>query len=184
MSYNKYKPHVLIYPEDDANREIANGCLFAPRLKPSALTAIQIMPPAGGWMKVVEKLETSEEQAMNRYPGRILVLLIDFDGRISRLDRIRQKVSESLRERVFVLGVLSEPEKLRSMVGGGSYEKIGYTLVEECPDSLSDLWNHPLLRHNRDEVRRLMARVNRLLFDCWVLRHIWAMMKMPCKQPN
>ncbi len=25
MSVNKYKPHVLILPEDDADRQIANG---------------------------------------------------------------------------------------------------------------------------------------------------------------
>jgi hypothetical protein len=41
---------------------------------------------------------------------------------------------------------------------------IGYALVEECPDSLSELWDHPLLEHNRDEARRLMARVNSFLF--------------------
>lgn len=28
MSTNKFQPHVLIFPEDDANRQIANGFLL------------------------------------------------------------------------------------------------------------------------------------------------------------
>lgn len=28
MSVNKYKPHVLVLPEDDANRQLANGFLL------------------------------------------------------------------------------------------------------------------------------------------------------------
>lgn len=30
---NKYRPHVLVLPEDDANRQIANGFLLAPALR-------------------------------------------------------------------------------------------------------------------------------------------------------
>ena len=44
MSVNVYKPHVLVLPEDDANREIANGFLLAPSLK---LRNIQVLPCAG-----------------------------------------------------------------------------------------------------------------------------------------
>jgi hypothetical protein len=28
MSVNKYHPHVLVLPEDDANRQLANGFLL------------------------------------------------------------------------------------------------------------------------------------------------------------
>jgi hypothetical protein len=30
MSANKYKPHVVVLPEDDANRQLANGFLTHP----------------------------------------------------------------------------------------------------------------------------------------------------------
>ena len=32
MSVNVYKPHVLVLPEDDADRQIANGFLLDPSL--------------------------------------------------------------------------------------------------------------------------------------------------------
>lgn len=48
---NKYKPHVLVLPEDDANRQIANGFLLNSNLNRNA---IQILPIAGGWLKVVD----------------------------------------------------------------------------------------------------------------------------------
>ena len=32
MSVNKYLPHVLVLPEDDANRQLANGFLLDPNL--------------------------------------------------------------------------------------------------------------------------------------------------------
>ena len=38
---NRYKPHVLVVPEDDANRQLANGFLQNPALN---LRAIQVLP--------------------------------------------------------------------------------------------------------------------------------------------
>lgn len=55
MRINKYKPHILVLPEDDANRQIANGFLLEKTLNQSA---IQVLPPAGGWKKVVEEFKT------------------------------------------------------------------------------------------------------------------------------
>ncbi len=49
MSPNKYAPHVLVLPEDDANNDIANGFLRHDALD---LRAIQVLPCAGGWGKV------------------------------------------------------------------------------------------------------------------------------------
>lgn len=45
MSVNFYKPHVLVLPEDDANRQIAIGFLLDPGLKQRN---IQILTPSGG----------------------------------------------------------------------------------------------------------------------------------------
>ena len=48
MSVNKYLPHLLILPEDDANRELANGFVLNHAVNSRA---VQILPPAGGWKK-------------------------------------------------------------------------------------------------------------------------------------
>jgi hypothetical protein len=37
MRINKYKPHILVLPEDDANRQIANGFILEPTLNQSAI---------------------------------------------------------------------------------------------------------------------------------------------------
>jgi hypothetical protein len=55
MSVNRYKPHIFVLPEDDANREIAVGFL----LHPSILNPrqVQVMPNAGGWPNALDKLQ-------------------------------------------------------------------------------------------------------------------------------
>lgn len=51
MRLNKYRPHLLVLPEDDANRQIANGFILHPNVNSRA---IQVLPPSGGWRKVLE----------------------------------------------------------------------------------------------------------------------------------
>ena len=67
MSVNVYKPHVLVLPEDDANREIANGFLLAPSLK---LRNIQVLPCAGGWGKVLACFLDDHVSGLRKFPGR------------------------------------------------------------------------------------------------------------------
>ncbi|MGS0743548.1 hypothetical protein ACVBEF_17245, partial [Glaciimonas sp. GG7] len=50
---NKFLPHLLILPEDDANRELANGFLLDDRVLERN---IQVLKPAGGWKKAVENI--------------------------------------------------------------------------------------------------------------------------------
>ena len=45
MSVNVYKPHLLVLPEDGANRQMANGFLFDDRVIPRN---IQVLQEAGG----------------------------------------------------------------------------------------------------------------------------------------
>ena len=45
MSVNKYRPHVYVLSEDDANRQIANGFLLHPDL---LARNIQALPEVGG----------------------------------------------------------------------------------------------------------------------------------------
>src|SRR6266478_2823150 len=100
MSVNKYHPHVLVLPEDGANRQLANGFLLDQRL---STWKIQVLEEAGGWTQVLEHFLSDHVMAMDRYPGRFMVLLIDFDGREERLQDAKQKIPGRLTDRVFIL---------------------------------------------------------------------------------
>lgn len=73
---NKYQPHVIVLPEDDANRQIGNGFLQVPSLQPRR---IQILPEAGGWTAIRDSFVREHNKAMAGYPQRRMILLVDFD---------------------------------------------------------------------------------------------------------
>ena len=161
MSVNVYKPHVLVVPEDDADRDIANGFLLDPSLKPRN---IQVLPHVGGWVKVLGSFLEDHVAGLRRYPSRYLVLLIDFDDHIDeRTAKFKESIPHDLVDRVFLLGTSSEPEPLRKQCGD-SLENIGKALAAECRGDEAALWSHPLLAHNTAERARLNAKVKQILF--------------------
>jgi len=160
MSVNKYQPHVLVLPEDDANRQLANGFLLDPFL---SIRKIQVLEEVGGWGEVLERFRSDHIGGLNRYPNRYIVLLIDFDTRQDRLTVARNSVPAHLSERVFILGVWSEPEALRQ-AGLGTYENIGLKMARDCREETDMTWGHDLLRHNASELGRLRERVVPILF--------------------
>ncbi len=159
MSVNKYLPHVYVLPEDDANRQLANGFQLDQYL---ATRKMQVLEEAGGWEEVLRRFQVDHVPEMTRYPSRFMVLLIDFDGRPDRLDRVRATIPDSLKERVFVLGAQKEPEELRGSLG--SYEDIGLAMARDCRDNTEEIWAHPLLRHNAGELERLRNLIRPILF--------------------
>lgn len=161
MSVNNFKPHVLVIPEDAANREIANGFVLDSRVQ---TTKIQIMSESGGWMKVLDTFIEQQINLMQKFNERRVVLLIDFDDHID--DRRKQfcdKIPANLSDRVFVIGVSSEPEKLKAACNK-KFEPIGEELSKECAESTQQLWAHQLLRHNAVELVRLNKDVKPFLF--------------------
>ncbi|NER94023.1 MAG: hypothetical protein F6J86_09315 [Symploca sp. SIO1B1] len=70
-----------------------------------------------------------------------------------------------LQKRVFVLGVLSEPEKLKTALNQMTYEEIGKALANDCYYNTSELWGHELLKHNKPELARMIDSVKPFLFD-------------------
>jgi hypothetical protein len=156
---NRYKPHVLVLPEDDANRQLVNGFL----LHPSLSAQIQVLEEVGGWLKVLDCFEKDHVRAMVTYPNRTMVLLIDFDGQQDRLDRAKAVIPDNLKDRVFVLGVWTEPEALKAILG--SYEKIGRAMAEDCHEETVTTWGHEPLRHNAGEMERLRQQVRPILFQ-------------------
>ena len=129
MSADKHQPHVLVLPEDDANRQLANGFLLDQSV---SIRRIHVLPVAGGWRKVLNSFESEHVREMDRYSKRFMVLLIDFDGHEDRLAYAKSVVPVRLIDRVVVLGVLTEPEDLKK-AGFGSYETIGMALAKDLP---------------------------------------------------
>ena len=159
---NKYKSHILILPEDDANREIANGFILNENLDSRS---IQILPSAGGWKRVIENFADNHISIMRQFTNRMIVLVIDFDNEYeNRFNYVKDQIPSYLRDRVFVLGTQSEPEKLKRAVGK-NFEDIGATLAKDCSDNTNILWNHDLLKHNKTEVDRMVLKVKPYLFQ-------------------
>lgn len=153
---NKYQPHVFVLPEDDANRKLANGFLLGPSLLSQRIKVLEV---AGGWTQVLEQFRSKEIRKMERYVNRFMVLLIDFDGQEDRLIQAKAVIPTHLANRVFVLGVWTEPEDLKHRL-----EEIGTALAKDCCDGTSQAWDHELLKHNAAEVARLRELVRPILF--------------------
>ena len=160
MSVNKHQPHVLVLPEDDANRQLAYGF----RLDHYLLDwKIQVLEEAGGWTNVLKRFKKDLIVGMNRYSGRFVVLLIDFDNHVERLSDAKAQIPAHLIERVFILGALSQPEGLRQ-ANLGSYEDIGLAMAKDCREGTDGIWGHELLQHNASELARLRERIRPILF--------------------
>ncbi|NQU19985.1 MAG: hypothetical protein HQ567_01785 [Candidatus Nealsonbacteria bacterium] len=160
MSANKYAPHVLVLSEDNANVEITNGFKLHAALD---ARAIQVLPCAGGWAKVRDTFLSNHVIAMKRYAKRYMILLVDFDRDSARFDEMTKDIPKDLAERVFVIGVWSEPEELRR-ADLGSKEDVGGKLASECYDGTRDVWNHDLLSHNANELTRMTTLLRPILF--------------------
>jgi hypothetical protein len=155
---NKYQPHIHVLA--DANRQIANGFLLAPNLNNRA---VKVLPLPGGWKKTVEEFTKKYASEMRQLPQRMMVLLIDSDDNENRLSYVKKYIPEELKARVFVLGVLSEPENLRRDIKK-SYEEIGEALAKDCSDNTNELWEHNLLKHNKAKLDRMASSVKPFLF--------------------
>lgn len=160
MSINKHKPHLLVLPEDDANRQIINGFINHVSLNERA---IQILPIADGWKKVVDKFTNDHVQTIRNFPQRMIVLVIDFDECEDRLSYVESHIPEDIKNRVFVLGVQSNPENLKRDIQK-NFEDIGETLATDCSENKNELWGHNLLKHNKTELERMISSVKPFLF--------------------
>ncbi len=160
MTVNKYKPHILVLPEDDANRQIANGFVNNHNINE---LAIQILPNAGGWEKTVDQFTNNYVHRMRKFPDRMMVVLIDLDKGKSRLTDVQEDIPDDLKERVFVIGTRYKPEILKSFTRM-SFEKIGETLAQDCANNTNNLWRHEELKHNETELERMRSQVKSFLF--------------------
>jgi hypothetical protein len=160
MSVNNHRPHVFVLPEDDANRQLANGF----HLEVGGTRQMQVLPEVRGWPHVLDVFESVHVAGLRRFPERFIVLLIDFDEDTNRLARFQRRIPEDVAGRVFVLGTWSAPERLTARLGNQSCETVGRVLADECRTGRRDTWTHMLLRHNAAELVRLEERVCAILF--------------------
>lgn len=165
MSINKLRPHIWVLPEDDANRQIATEFL----LRVESNQQARVLEPAGGWGKVLDEFKSMHAVKMEKYKERLLVLLIDSDDDVHRIENskaeIRKNLADrvSIADRVFIIGALDEPEDLKRS-GLGSFEDIGSKMAQDCRDNTNTLWGHELLQHNSAELARLRQHVRPILF--------------------
>lgn len=159
MSVNRNRPHVYVLPEDDANRIVANGFyveIDSPR-------QVQILPVAGGWHRVLTVFTDGYAATMRANAHTHMVLLIDYDNSPTRLADVYATIAADVRDRVFVVGSLDNPEALKAALGE-SLEQIGRTMAQDCRDGSTHAFGHEHLRHNDPELVRLRASVCSWLF--------------------
>jgi hypothetical protein len=150
MSVNKYKPHIFVLPEDEANSDLANGFLL--NIEGIQWKQMQVLPLAGGWLNVLNLFKSDHVEEMHRFSQRFMILLFDFDGQVEHKLQLAKTdfIPSDLADRVFILGALSEPEELKPHLG--SYETIGSKLAKDCREETDTTWGHPLLQHNASEL--------------------------------
>jgi hypothetical protein len=161
MSVNKYRDHLRVIPEDDANRQIVVGFMTHPSVSE---TVVGIESPAGGWPNVLESFSEVFVSYARNYPKSHIALLIDFDQVMGRRAYFEERIPDDVKHRVFVIGSWNEAEDLKRELGM-TLEAIGEKLAQECAEGQLRLWNHTLLDHNREELNRMITTIKRFLFQ-------------------
>ncbi|MCX6380529.1 MAG: hypothetical protein NT023_13820, partial [Armatimonadetes bacterium] len=161
MSANEYRSHIVVIPEDAANLALLNGFLLEPSLNQRNIEREIV---AGGWTKVGQEFEGEHINDMRRYPKRYMVLLVDFDKAKNRLDVMQKSIPDDLKERVFVLGVWSNPEWTQSELKI-KLEDIGKRLAEDCKNRTWEFWKDDSFKHNLEEIARMGDTIRAILFS-------------------
>lgn len=158
---SQYPPHVYVIPEDDRDRQIADGFVLHDQVDDRR---IRIVPPAGGWRNVLQTFVDEYVTLLSANPNDHVVMLIDFDGNYdSRLAEFGQRIPEALKARVFVIGPEQTPEKLKKDMSK-SYEEIGLALAHDCYAGTEIAWGHEQIKHNDPDRQRLLETVKPFLF--------------------
>lgn len=158
MAVNRYRPHLLVLPEDDATRSLAVG------FSDMANGQMQVLQPARGWPHVLETFEQQYVAYLTQYGDAHIVLLIDFDDDYpNRLADFQRRIPSAVASRVYVLGAMTEAETLKGAVGK-KFGPLGMALAQECKSATLMLWNCTQLQHNASERARLANQVQSFLF--------------------
>ncbi len=157
MSANNYRPHLLVLPEDDANRQMLVGFR---NYRAVNSRQMPIQNVAKGWRKALTAVLEDHVRMMRTYPNRHVLLVIDFDNQVARREDILSQMPADLRDR---FGCSDEPERLFAALGTRP-ESIGEMLATDCNQDTSFTWGHEMLTHNASELERLRVNVKPFLF--------------------
>jgi hypothetical protein len=158
---NRYAPHVYVIPEDDCDRQLADGFVLHDQVN---VARIQVMPPAGGWQAVLMTFRGEYIRRLREDVQGHVVMLIDFDGHyIDRRAEFERAIPGDLKPRVFVIGAKLTPEHLKKELGR-NFENIGTSLAEDCYAGIETIWSNEQLKHNDADRQRLVATVKPILF--------------------
>jgi hypothetical protein len=160
MSANNHRPHLLVLPEDDANRQILAGFRNYHAVN---FRQMPIQNVARGWLNARDAILEEYVPTMRTYPNRHVLLVIDFDNHPARRDEIVAEIPHDLQERFFVIGSLDEPERLFAALSTRP-EALGERLAADCDHGTRTTWSHEMLSHNTEEIQRLTLKVKPFLF--------------------
>ena len=159
MALNRERPHLLVLPEDDATRSIANSFVDA------CTGQMQVLNAERGWSHVLETFKSDHIAQLRKYQHRHLLLLIDFDDdHPARLVHFQNAIPPDVGDRVYVLGALTEAETLKREAGK-KFGPLGQALAQGCYEDDYSLWQLGQLQHNANELQRLKNNVKPFLFD-------------------
>jgi hypothetical protein len=135
MASNKFRWHLRIFVEDDANRQIVNGFLesFFQRNIPRC---IRVLQSSRGWDST---LKAAKQDCAEGGSCRRVLAVIDFDGDANRIRTATVKGQANF----YVVGCREEPEKLRQLLQRpGHFSTLGNSLAREYCDNNTSLWPH------------------------------------------
>ena len=151
---NKYAPHVYVIPEDDRDRQLADGFVLHHQVKDAR---IQVVPPAGGWSKVLETFRDEYIPKLRDYPASHVIMLIDFDDLVEgRTALFNKDIPAEFKARVFVLGSSDEPETLKKALKIG-FEEIGKRLADDCAAGTTKSWPSEIINREGSRCHWLAA---------------------------
>ena len=156
---NKFKPHLFIVPEDDADRQIAVG--FQMHLE--AKGEMQIVDVARGWLKVVGVIKDEYVPLLKNNLNSHVLGIIDCDKDVDRIAEQLENFPEDIRNRIFLLGVNENPQEFKRSAKM-HFAEIGEKLADECYKDELDLWNHEMLSYSSSEALRAKDVLRELVF--------------------
>lgn len=159
MTVNKYKPHLFVIPEDDADRQLANGFV----LHHEVSGEVQIVKEAGGWIKVIETITEEYVPLLKQNPNAHVLGIIDCDNDGERIKKLLDDFPSDVQDRIFLLGVFDDPQQFKISVQK-PFETIGETLAEECFTEELHLWHHTHLQHISTEIERAKRCLKPIVF--------------------
>ena len=169
-SGNRFRKHVVLFPEDELTSLVAQGFVEDPHVNERTCWVHHNF--GKGWSSVVDGVDDFD---LGRFPDSHLVLIIDYDrcGQ-NRLNEIRSRLaSNPYHDRIYVLGAAHEADDLKRQVAELSHrhsitpKAVGSALAmssagsETCTDGL---WGISQLAHNAEELMRLCHAVRDVIF--------------------